>query len=506
MKNNIDSNFAIAILALVAACIGFSIFFNAEMQGSTDLTQLQNQNIQRNANTREKGGVFEGKLEHLLNKNGDQVEKYKLLYHPESGRDLSSSGEGWHWPIGAPFGHGTSTFRISEIFGEEIQELSEGESYYSLLGQLVLTAEEDFLQSACREMKSYSDCSQRKFESVDLIEREVVERGDRRFLSEELSNGSFRCVYMGERLNADYVVIYSTCGAKNIVSIESVKPAPRILLQEELVAHEEKRIEGVLEYANDKDVVYYVFQDTIRSYDRKTGSETVIHSGDDVSGCSQLEGSSVLTCANHGYEYYSPTYLYFLDANKFDNLEGCWTAAEAVRAVDDSLVEVKCLEGESTYLSSITERDVTEVRYYNSLGQIVKRGKNTVDLCNDEPIKTEIGSLSFPIDIKYRHMPYLGEVFTAYECGPERVEELPNVSNGIYDFGSIVDLKGTYKSQLGKDSQSIQKLKDVGYVCANNSSSPCMQWLLESEVGADDLMKIEPLYHMIERDDCVHCG
>ena len=64
-----------------------------------------------------------------------------------------------------------------------------------------------------------------------------------------------------------------------------------------------------------------------------------------------------------------------------------------------------------------------------------------VDYCTAPPIVSEIGSADYPINPKYRPLGYLGQLFTAADCGPERVKNIMGVVDGKYTLGSTIRLR-----------------------------------------------------------------
>lgn len=123
-------------------------------------------------------------------------------------------------------------------------------------------------------------------------------------------------------------------------------------------------------------------------------------------------------------------------------------------------------------------------------------------LCVDQPMGTAIGRDIYPINSKYKHLEFLGQVFTAYDCGEERLNMIDGVNNGIYSLGSVILLK----NKPSKDFLNV--LKSIGFQCDEDAEElGCLVWKNdESAIQVEDLMKIEPFYDSIKSDDCRHCG
>lgn len=86
----------------------------------------------------------------------------------------------------------------------------------------------------------------------------------------------------------------------------------------------------------------------------------------------------------------------------------------------------------------------------------------------------------FPVADTYAHLPTLGQLLTAIDCGPARVRELPTV-----------DAKGRYTAKgslilLAPPSWMLRvTLEDIGYRCTKNIPAlDCLQWTL---VGSPDV-------------------
>lgn len=124
------------------------------------------------------------------------------------------------------------------------------------------------------------------------------------------------------------------------------------------------------------------------------------------------------------------------------------------------------------------------------------------DSCLDEPVIYDNGYVHYPVDPKYGDLDFLGELFTAYNCEPNRSNELFGVTDGKYTLGSKIWLKEKPSQKL------IDVLKNIGYSCvADVSDADCLEWeLLDDSVSVDELMKLEQFYKDFKQDDCRYCG
>lgn len=121
--------------------------------------------------------------------------------------------------------------------------------------------------------------------------------------------------------------------------------------------------------------------------------------------------------------------------------------------------------------------------------------------CTDPLIPMEIGYGKHPVDPKYGELNWLGQIFTAYDCGSERLDAIFGVDKGIFGIGLHINLKNNPSQQL------INIFNALGFDCAdNNSAERCKIWEIKKPIKIDDLMKLKPYYDNFQRDDCVECG
>jgi len=114
---------------------------------------------------------------------------------------------------------------------------------------------------------------------------------------------------------------------------------------------------------------------------------------------------------------------------------------------------------------------------------------------------TDIGRTVYPISEMYKQLPHLGQLFTAVDCGEERVKQLSGVKGNEYTLGARIALKDIPSAEL------IKVLKEIGFDCSTKSDEvSCQEWTLTESVTIQQLLKLKPFSSAIGRDDCVNCG
>lgn len=122
------------------------------------------------------------------------------------------------------------------------------------------------------------------------------------------------------------------------------------------------------------------------------------------------------------------------------------------------------------------------------------------DLCSMTSTPTEIGADVYPIEDKYKHLGFLGQIFTAAKCGEKRLLET-NDGKEDYDQGVSITLKKS-PSQF-----FLYTLNHMGFSCVSGASQGnCQRWHLKKGVKINELLKLEPFAEDIQADDCVICG
>ena len=121
--------------------------------------------------------------------------------------------------------------------------------------------------------------------------------------------------------------------------------------------------------------------------------------------------------------------------------------------------------------------------------------------CTQEPTYNDAGAVVYPIDEKYGDLNYLGQLFTAADCGEERLAEFTG-GNETYGLGSTIWLNTVPSEGF------LEVLLATGYECNENtdSSATCSTWRLDGEVPVVTILTLEGFVGEIKMDDCVNCG
>ena len=125
-----------------------------------------------------------------------------------------------------------------------------------------------------------------------------------------------------------------------------------------------------------------------------------------------------------------------------------------------------------------------------------------VSLCTDKSFGTAIGSDVYPIDLKYKNLHFLGQLFTAADCGPERLSQIWGVDGENYTLGPRIVLKDNPSQEL------INIFKSIGFNCCDKIfDNKCKQWSHDNySIKISELLKLEPYHKSFDRDDCINCG
>jgi hypothetical protein len=123
------------------------------------------------------------------------------------------------------------------------------------------------------------------------------------------------------------------------------------------------------------------------------------------------------------------------------------------------------------------------------------------DVCINEPTYLDNGREQYPIDPAYNDLDFLGQLFTAHNCGADRVNEIFGVTDGEFTLGSTIWL-------LSKPSQDlINTFEEIGYKCAEDvEDEECLKWELLDTIDVGELLKLEPFHKSLIQDDCRNCG
>lgn len=116
--------------------------------------------------------------------------------------------------------------------------------------------------------------------------------------------------------------------------------------------------------------------------------------------------------------------------------------------------------------------------------------------------REEIGGTRFPIAPKYKHLNWLGQLFTADDCGEARLKEFYDGEDAAYELGSTISLKN-------KPSQQFRRLlKSIGYSCNKKmDEKSCTNWgVLNEDTVIYKFLLLKSYKNKIKGDDCVNCG
>lgn len=156
-------------------------------------------------------------------------------------------------------------------------------------------------------------------------------------------------------------------------------------------------------------------------------------------------------------------------------------------------------------LYRLAESPKKDSQTYQSIGQL--SGFAQSNLCSDPPTDARIGpnTYSYPKKEEYSHLEYLGEIFTADECGAERLKKA---------FGDLQDtvapepwltLKSTspelhaYLMHAGFTCQDRTMMDcnplGKGTYCSTRSIPGCLQWAAVTEsVNGEGYTGVMPKY------------
>lgn len=168
---------------------------------------------------------------------------------------------------------------------------------------------------------------------VTQIVRKVEVRGEREFFIEEFRYGTDRCLYFTQRLNDDFVVLFSECGLKAVLdpAIKGFLSKEELLVKlETLEAERLVKIKKAAQEAG-RDTYYYAAFNSIRSYSLKNDKEEVLayHEIPNLDstrvGCLQLGEQPIMLCRNYdGYEQFEASgELFFLHSKRFARFDDC---------------------------------------------------------------------------------------------------------------------------------------------------------------------------------------
>jgi hypothetical protein len=120
------------------------------------------------------------------------------------------------------------------------------------------------------------------------------------------------------------------------------------------------------------------------------------------------------------------------------------------------------------------------------------------NVCTAPGTPREIGDTVYPVAPAYAQLPWLGQIFTASDCGAGRLQAVAGGGNGSYVLGSTVTLKAPASPEL----EAV--LTSIGFSC--DAAKGCLQWELLQTVQVKALLKLKPYARFFTGDDCRNCG
>lgn len=126
---------------------------------------------------------------------------------------------------------------------------------------------------------------------------------------------------------------------------------------------------------------------------------------------------------------------------------------------------------------------------------------NQATLCTAEPITNDIGSTNYPIATKYQNIAFLGEFFTASDCGQNRLNKITGVNGDNYTLGSTIYLTANPTQGL------VDTFKSLNFTCKDGKiDTQCLKWSFPGTIKVDNLLKLKPFVTEFKSDDCINCG
>lgn len=112
----------------------------------------------------------------------------------------------------------------------------------------------------------------------------------------------------------------------------------------------------------------------------------------------------------------------------------------------------------------------------------------------------ENGYTKYPVSDNYVHLPYLGQLFTAEECGEERLAKIYGVEGENYTLGINLFTKGAPSKEL------LSLLQKMEFQCPQGVGIQlCTTWILNSPVKLEDILKLKLYHQEISNDSCLEC-
>ncbi|MBU1348476.1 hypothetical protein KJ781_00190 [Patescibacteria group bacterium] len=125
------------------------------------------------------------------------------------------------------------------------------------------------------------------------------------------------------------------------------------------------------------------------------------------------------------------------------------------------------------------------------------------DICRQEPLMDDIGSIRYPTDSRYAVLPHLGQVFTAIECDDlDRAGRVAGFVDKSYTAGVLLSWGDTEPPLRMKEA-----LTSLGFVSVTAST-----WKATRPFTVQDLNVLRQAFisndalETLEFEDCVRCG
>ncbi len=183
-------------------------------------------------------------------------------------------------------------------------------------------------------------------------------------------------------------------------------------------------------------------------------------------------------------------------SEKVDVLQEVGRICENMNEVSSSGTTPQKIKEHQIQNDSAVQKNVEYPKYED-----VRPDYSENEICTAGPWQTDIGRLIFPSSEKYKHLFILGELFTAVNCGGERVDQIFGVEGQIYTLGADMQLYNVPSKELENT------LKQLGFICIDENVSECKHWKLDSfSILIEDIIKLMPFSNEIKYVDCIHCG
>ena len=137
-------------------------------------------------------------------------------------------------------------------------------------------------------------------------------------------------------------------------------------------------------------------------------------------------------------------------------------------------------------LEAMMEESVSESIYCDALGEV-----------------SDVGRMVLPVnDVKYGELDLLGQLFTADDCGLERVAEVYGVNEDLdYIMGSTIWLNEAPSADL------VGMFSDLGFECDDEvEDAKCTYWSLREAIAVDLILRLKSFADEMKMDDCTLCG